>query len=670
MSRKSAWLLSAFVTSVMWSSPTAAAGIHASFDLTAPTNGPFPSDWYTVFDRNHKTQRRVNLPVPDCEVYKSDCQDLAVVNTLDGFNLQPRLSIPFDGPIDVSTVTSSTVFLIRLADRRYEDDCAEDRDNIDECAADRVIGINQVVWDTATNTLHVQSDQLLAQHMRYALIVTRGVTDSSGMPVEATETFRRFRHHVRGAYRLALLDGIHAARRGGVRERDIVTASVFTTQSATAILEKVRDQIKAATPSPADFLLGPHKTRTVFSRDAVAAMTFNQQIRVNGPLDPVPVPLSLLDIFPGAVGLMAFGKYQSPDYEVHPGEYIPAVGTRRGIPTAQAVNDVYFNLFLPAGPKPTGGWPVAIFGHGGGSNKNVDLLKVVAQMAQNGIATIGINTVGHGFGPLGTLIVTQITGDSVTFPAGGRGRDQDGNGVIDSQEGLSAAPPADIIFTRDGFRQTAIDLMQLVTVIEQGVDVDGDFEPDLDPSRIYYFGQSQGGNYGTILLAVEPDVKTGVLTVPGTPVIDSLRLAPSRRPDLGNALRSRVPSLINTPGITMLDEVSVDPPYFHDNMPLRDGFPLAVRFTDGTNSDIRSPVISDVTGAMEIQRLLDNTGWVFQSGSAPAYARHLRKAPLRGVSAKSVIIQFGMGDMTVPNPVETAVVRAGDLADPDDVFPK
>ena len=41
-----------------------------------------------------------------------------MINTLDGFNLQPRLSIPFTGPIDVSTVSSRNVFLVRLTGRR------------------------------------------------------------------------------------------------------------------------------------------------------------------------------------------------------------------------------------------------------------------------------------------------------------------------------------------------------------------------------------------------------------------------------------------------------------------------------------------------------------------------------------------------------------------------
>jgi hypothetical protein len=82
-----------------------------------------------------------------------------------------------------------------------------------------------------------------------------------------------------------------------------------------------------------------------------------------------------------------------------------------------------------------------------------------------------------------------------------------------------------------------------------------------------------------------------------------------------------------------------------------------------TRMTFQSPVINDVAGAMDIQALLDPTDWVFQSGSAPAYASYLRKTPLPGVPAKAVIIQYGKGDMTVPNPVETAVVRAGHLAD-------
>jgi hypothetical protein len=51
------------------------------------------------------------------------------------------------------------------------------------------------------------------------------------------------------------------------------------------------------------------------------------------------------------------------------------------------------------------------------------------------------------------------------------------------------------------------------------------------------------------------------------------------------------------------------------------------------------------------------------SGDPVAYAPHLRKEPLANVPAKPVIVQFGKGDRNIPNPTETALVRAGDLAD-------
>lgn len=41
------------------------------------------------------------------------------------------------------------------------------------------------------------------------------------------------------------------------------------------------------------------------------------------------------------------------------------------------------------------------------------------------------------------------------------------------REGLRAVPPRSLLNNRDGFQQTAVDLMQLVQVIEIGMDIDG-----------------------------------------------------------------------------------------------------------------------------------------------------------------------------------------------------
>jgi hypothetical protein len=631
---------------------TSAHGVQALFNLDQPDTGPFPSDVFTVADSRHNTRRRVNAPHPDCSVRVSDCEDLDVINTLDGFNMQTRISIPFDGAIDPNTVTSENVFLISLGSTLGGE----------EDEKGRVVGINQIVWDTFTNTLHVESEELLAQHTRFALIVTRGVRDEGGAPVEASDAFRRFRQIVRGEYKQALLDAIHAARRVGVRERDIAVASVFTTQSATAVLEKMRDQIHAGTREPADFLLGPLGERTVFNLEEVTSIRFDQQRRVDPPFTRLDLNLFLIrDTFPGAVGTLAFGKYLSPDYQLHPGEYIPPVGTRTGTPAVQGVNEIYFNLYLPSGPTPAGGWPVAIFGHPNGGYKEDPSQFVASSMAARGIATLAINAVGHGFGPRGTLTVSRSVGGPVTFSAGGRGIDQNGDGTIAGNEGLSTAAPRDIVFFTDGIRQTVADLTQLVRVIQVGMDVDGDWQPDLDPSRIFYFGQSFGANYGTVFLAVEPNVQAGVLTVAGEPLAN--RQLGAGRNTLGSLLDSRQPSLINFPGITALGGRAVTPPLFHENLPLRNAVPLTVSLADGTTQVIQSPVINNVSGAMAIQELLDNMEWVSQAGGPVAYAPYLRRAPLRDVPAKSVIFQFAKGDLGAANPNTTAILRAGDLAD-------
>src|SRR4030095_12375011 len=110
-----------------------------------------------------------------------------------------------------------------------------------------------------------------------------------------------------------------------------------------------------------------------------------------------------LRAIPGAVGTVAFGSYRSPDYVAHPGEYIPAVGTRTATPAVQRMNDVSFTLSLPAGPAPAGGWPVAFHTHGAPEDKQGPSLGYVATMAQHGIATVLLNFVGRGVGAIGTL---------------------------------------------------------------------------------------------------------------------------------------------------------------------------------------------------------------------------------------------------------------------------
>lgn len=563
---------------------------------------PFPTNLYTVPDATQLTGVRVALPKPDCGTRPSDCADVDVLNGLDGFNIQPRLSVPFNGPIDLSTVSSSTIFLVS--------------------SGGHVVGINQIVWEPAANTLHFESDEQLAQATTYLLVVTRGVHGGDRVPLDAT----RFRHDLNfgytkdpaaKAYRKALLDALPLATAGGANPSAIAAASLFTTQSITAISRKIRGQLATVDPT---FLLGASGERTVFPLSSVSSITWRRQISTAPTFSTGGLFLPLL----AGVGTVAFGSYASPDYETA-AKVIPPVGTATGTPVPQGTNSVQFSLFLPAGARPAGGWPVAIYGHGFTDWKNGAPPVVAGTLARNGIATFAINVVGHGGGVLGTYTVDRIGLPPVTLPLGGRGIDQDENGSIDSTEGVSAAPPYTLISNRDGLRQTTIDLMQAVKMLKGGVDVDGDTVDDLSTSRIYYAGQSFGGIYGTPLLGLEPDIRAAVQNVPGGPIIEIVRLSPSFRALVGLSLLSRTPSLYNAvPNVGFSN--------FHENIPLR-GLPPVSATPDET----------------AIQQLLDRTEWAQQAGNPAAYAPYI-DAP--------VIFQFARGDQTVPNPTTSAILRA------------
>jgi Big-like domain-containing protein len=622
-------LLLAAATLSVFSSVVLADGVSVRVDFDDPAGSPFPSNRYTVFDGTQNTLRRVSLPKPDCSVRVSDCQDIDVINALDGFSTQPRITVPFTGDIDLATVNSDTIYLLNLGDTLTMSGFG-----------DRV-GINQVVWDPATKTLVFQSDQLLQQHSRYLLVVTDGVRDTAGKKLESGGWGDDFglaigRNPAGAEYGRDLRNAVLSVRPG---TRKIVAASLFSTQSATTDLAKINRGIKQSTPAPVDFNIGTTAAgpvRALFPTASLLGIQFNRQTGTAPAFTTSSLPTLALNVVPGAIGQIAYGKFNSPDYETAD-KYIPATGTLTGVPQPQGTSTLVVQIFLPAVPKPANGWPVALFGHGFGDNMYGGPWVVASMLASQGIATASINVVGHGGGPLGTLSVLRPAPLlPVAIPAGGRGIDQDGNGTIASTEGSGAAAPRTIISSRDGLRQTVVDLMQLVREIEVGIDVDGDGTVDLDAQRINYAGQSFGGIYGTMLLGIEPSIKAGVPNVPGGSINEIVRLSPVFRPLAGIALASRIPSLINVDGIM-----------FNENIPLRNLPPL-------TNS---------VAGAMDIQKVFDWAQWVQQPGNPVSYAAHIRKQPLPGAAPKPVLIQFAKGDMTVPNPTTSAILRAGDLAD-------
>ena len=404
----------------------AQAAVQPRFDLSSPEGGPFPSNRWTTFDWSQNTGLRVNLPKPDCAVRPSDCADIDVLNTLDGFNIQPRISIPFTGPIDPSSVNSSNVFLISVPDFK-------------------VTGINQIAWEPATNTLHVESDQLLRQHTTYILVVTTEVRDATGKRIQSAF----FRPHMHGD-----MSDLVRGLPGKLHLPDVAVATVFTTQSATSLLEKVRRQIDASTPAAANFVIGNGGERTVFPLAGVTSILFSRQTGTAPTFAVSPTGTPFL----AGVGTVAFGAFDAPDYETA-SKVIPAVGTRTGVPAVQGTNRLYFNLFLPAGTAPAGrvaGGHLRPRLHGQQEREPVRRRRLDGaardrddrdQRRRSRVRPARhADREPHGRWARGAA-------------AGGRGFDQNGDGTIDSTEGVNAAPPQTLVSSRDGLRQTVIDLM-------------------------------------------------------------------------------------------------------------------------------------------------------------------------------------------------------------------
>src|SRR5918998_6882028 len=116
-----------------------------------------PDDALTVADANQLTGRRMALPLPNCTARPSDCDEIRLLNQLDGWDLDPRVEVRFSGPIDVSKVTAEQLYVEPVSGSTGR------------------IGLNRLVWDAATNTLYGQPRQLLRDATRYRIVVKPGI---------------------------------------------------------------------------------------------------------------------------------------------------------------------------------------------------------------------------------------------------------------------------------------------------------------------------------------------------------------------------------------------------------------------------------------------------------------------------------------------------------------
>jgi pimeloyl-ACP methyl ester carboxylesterase len=424
------------------------------------------------------------------------------------------------------------------------------------------IAIDQAVYDPATNTLYAKPANVLAAARRYTLVVTSAVRDTSGAPVAGAE-------------------------------------STFTTMSATASVEDARAVALATTPSVQ--LAGG------FALSDLSALVLHEQIATN-PTRFSDVSLPLDPTLLAGVGKIVIGSFRSPQV----------------FGAAATTEQIGFNAILPSKPKPAGGYPVVIFGHGFGDSRFGGPTAIAPTLNRAGFAVLAIDAVGHGYGPLSTVIFTDRSGKQTSIGALGRSVDLNGDGTIDANEGCAIETPVPIGL-RDCFRQTVTDLMQLARVVRDGLDLDGDGVPDLDAGHIYYGGQSLGAMYGTMFTAVEPTVRAAALNVGGATTVEIARLSPAYRELAIETLSLNVPPLLN-------QGTSYNEDYVLPGQPVH---------------------VVTVPGAIAIQNAFELSEWLSIPGDPIAFAPKLAKRP--------VLIQIARADRTMPNPASTLWIRAAGL---------
>lgn len=317
----------------------------------------------------------------------------------------------------------------------------------------------------------------------------------------------------------------------------------------------------------------------------------------------------------------------SQPFPVDP-SFITSLGLRRLVflrYTSPRGDSVDVHAWIPNAPKPIGGYPVTLIGHGFGDSRLYGPSFLATSVIANSVV-MAIDAVGHGYGPGSQLRFDLLDGTTLNVPFPGRGRDVDGDGKIDAGEGCVLLAPRNPDFSNSCFRETALDYRKLVREIQWGIDLDGDGANDLDANRIRYIGQSYGAMYGTILVAVEGGIEAAVLNVGGGSSLELFRYGSSARPQLQAFVAASMPELVGVPD------------------PLIGRWQPVVRFTNPRS------------GAY--LEYIDSIATIAADANPASFAPFLKQATLYGNPIKRVLFQYAVGDQTVANPTTGQLLRA------------
>ncbi len=455
---------------------------------------PFPNDLLIdpVTGKN-------SLPNPD------GLDLIDAVNSLSGFSTVAPVAFYLDGAPDTSTLNSDTI--------KFLDVTVGSPDFGSE------IPFSVLGFDSASGAVSLAPVWPLKPHHKYVVVVTKGVKDANGRSIEPDKVFYLLEREnslvdENGHSTTSLLDDATAMQleylrqamkpifdfltQVGITRDNIAIAFTFTTQGIADDFTVLKSQL-AEMPAPAPIFAAKYLGDTMVAAfyGAVEAQT-----GISFPYD--------------AVGGVLTGAFISPNFISHPlaGHFEKG---QDGKFIQFGDSTVPFILVVPKG---TGPFPVVIFQHGFTRTK-MDALAIANTFASVGIATISMDLVLHG----------DRAGDYMD--------NETGELVPDGQLDPSGALFLNLAYVRtarDNIRQSNLDQMMMVKMLQTGIDYTEDGVLDLLPAGFTYTGQSLGGMTGTNLMALEPAIKAAVLNVPGGNISALLINSPAFAPVINEKL--------------------------------------------------------------------------------------------------------------------------------------
>jgi predicted esterase len=392
----------------------------------------------------------------------------AAAEELDGFGLNPTVFARFEGALDPDSLPTPAQSVGERASVYLVD--------VDPRSPDRGqrVPVQVHFHDAATPTIGGNRLAVrpypgfgLTGGTTYAVVITDRARSASGGDVLAPAAFQALLDGGGDPALAAVYEPLLAwlDEPGGDDREDVASATVFTTQRATDIALAIRKGV-FGTPAP---------------------------VAANVMEIPIPMPMPLLEPF-----RLFVGEYTAPNFQRGEVPYRDAptgkiVVGPDGAAIVQRMEPMRFGLSIPMGTMPPGGWPIAIYQHGTGGDHLTFVEDMTSHvLAAQGIAVISTDQVLHG--PRNPGGDEQIDFFNISNPYAMR--DNSLQGAADAWSQLRLALGLSL--------------------------PDGKIAIRFDPSRVYFFGHSQGGSTGPAFVALEPAIKGAVLS--GTAGLLSLSL--------------------------------------------------------------------------------------------------------------------------------------------------